>query len=190
MNERSVCPNCGKTLEETMRFCPFCGTALCGAVTQEDEAQGRDNPAARVRARYEAYSEWVVFALNNGEFGRVLAAMFTGNRAFKNSPEHERFLVDIQQLGTELEHDYRTGKARETLQALLRFVLIDCYRDAPSESEWMFMAAEKSFLPLVELLTQEEAASLYPAYRVLRKKNPGFEIQKAIRKQLKKISGD
>ena len=188
MRENKVCPACGKEIDNPeMRFCPFCGTAL----EQPEEAPcGAADPAGEVRARYEAYLNWVESALSDREIGRVLSAMFTGNRAFKNSPEHERFLLDVQAMSERLTDRYRAGEQRETLPPLLRYVLVDCHSDTPQETDWMFLAAEKMFMPLLELLTREEAAALYPVYRRLRKKQPGLEIQKNIQKYLKRAANE
>ena len=56
---------------------------------------------------------------------------------------------------------------------LLRFVLLECYEDISTETEWMFLVAEKLFVPLLALLTREEAEALYVPYKTLRKKQPG-----------------
>ena len=184
MNGTQICPNCGKEIDNAeMRFCPFCGTALVMAAPLPAET-----PVDAVRARYEAYMSWVDSTLAQQEFGRVLSALFTGNRAFKNSPEHEQFLVDLQTMSDDLTADYQAGKQRETLPALLQYVLIDCHRDTPNETDWMFLAAEKMFMPLLELLTQGEAAALFAPYKLLRKKQPGLEIQKNIKKKLKALA--
>jgi len=179
--ERSSCPNCGKTIDSPeMQFCPFCGTALPAPEPEEEL-----DPVGMVRRRYEAYAEWVESTHSNREFSRVLRAMFTGDRSFKNSLEHAKFLTEIEVMGDTLLEAYRAGEKRETLPELLRYVLIDCHQEVPQETDWMYMATEKVFLPMIELLTKEEADVLYPAYQQLRKKQPGLEIQKNVKKRFK-----
>lgn len=184
MNEAKICQNCGKESSGAgVCFCPFCGTALQAA---QPECGGLTDA---VRARYAEYDMWVRSVHKNQAAARVLTMMITGDRTFKNSPEHERFLTDVEKLSEELIARYRAGDARETLPELLQFVLIDCHDGVDQDTDWMFLAAEKVFIPLLELLTQEEAAALYPPYKQLRRKQPGLEIQKNIRKSLKKTAG-
>ena len=184
MNKVMICPNCGKELDgEQMRFCPFCGTEQVQPAAAEEQRS-----VAGVRARYEAYAAWARSARSQKEFGRVLSTLFTGNRAFKNSPEHERFVLDIQSMAEQLIARYEAGEQRDTLPELLRYVLLECYEDISQETEWMYLVAEKFFMPLLSLLTPEEAQALYLPYKALRKKQPGLEIQKNIRKTLKQAA--
>lgn len=183
MNKVMICPNCGKELDgDQMRFCPFCGTE------QVFPAAAELGTVAEVRERYEEYAAWARSARSQKEFGRILSTLFTGNRAFKNSPEHERFVMDVKNMAEKLVARYEAGEQRDTLMELLHYVLLDCYKDIAQETEWMYLVAEKFFMPLLALLTQEEAAELYVPYKSLRKKQPGLEFQKNIRKMLKQAA--
>jgi len=184
MEEKRICPSCGKAVTDPeMRFCPYCGTVLA--------AGGQENAAERIdalRARYEAYDRWVLSAISGKELGAAFKAFVTGNRAFKFSEEHERFINDVQAVGDALLAEYRAGGSRATMPELLRFVLLDCHRDKVAETEWMFLAAEKVFLPMISLLTREEAAALLRPYAELRRKQPGLSVQREVRRELKRCA--
>ncbi len=57
------------------------------------------------------------------------------------------------------------------------------------ETDWMFMAAEKFYLPFIDKLSKEDAGKLYEKYAAIRKKNRGFEVQDSIVKKFKKVLG-
>ena len=142
------------------------------------------------RARYVAYDAWASGVLAERNLGRVAMSWLTGNDAFKRSPEHERFLNDVTAMAGELQTRCAAGECCGELPGLLRYVLVDCHADVPQETDWMFLAAEKLFLPFVECLSAGEAAALYPDYKTLRRRQPGLDAQKQILKALKKRAQD
>ncbi len=169
----AACPACGRTVgTEAARFCPFCGAELGPSVAEETGALDA------IRAAYAEYEAWVEDFFCTERTGSRLMALVTGNGPFKNSPEHAAFLSRVEELVPALT-------PAETPEAL-RFVLLDCHSGQRQEVEWMFLAAEKHFQPLVEALPPDGAAALYPEYRTLRRRAPGFPVQTAILKALKK----
>ena len=186
MNETLICPNCGKECPEGASFCPFCGALLPSRSVRGDA----DSMTELLRARYSAYDAWAGGVLAERNLGRVAIGWLTGNDAFKRSPEHERFLNDVQALTEELQTRCDAGECIGELSGLMRYVLIDCHAEVPQETDWMFLAAEKLFLPFVERLTPDDAAVLYPDYKALRRRQPGLDAQKQILKALKKRAQD
>ena len=53
----------------------------------------------------------------------------------------------------------------------------------------MFLAAEKLFMPHMELLTPGDAQELYLLYKQQRKKDPGLPLQGKIQKRLRQLAG-
>ena len=186
MNEMLHCPSCGKDCPEGASFCPF-----CGALLPSRSVRGEGNSMTElIRARYDAYYTWADSVLAERNLGSVAMSWLTGNDAFKRSSEHERFLNDVTVLSEELQTRCASGESCSELPGLLRYVLIDCHADIPQETEWMFLAAEKLFMPFVECLSAADAAALYPDYKMLRRREPGLDAQKQILKMLKKQAQD
>lgn len=168
-----TCPACGRDVEtDAARFCPFCGAEL--APSAPAQPGGLD----ALRAAYGGYDAWVEDYFRTEGTGSRLLSIVTGNGAFKNSPEHTAFLAQVAALAAALAPEERIPA--------LRFALLDCHDGRRQEVEWMFLAAEKEFIPLAERLSAAEAAELYPAYRALRRRAPGFPVQTTLLKTLKK----
>lgn len=169
-----TCPACGRDVEtDEARFCPFCGAELTAPAAARSALDD-------LRAAYAGYDAWVEDYFRTEGTGSRLLAVVTGNGAFKNSPEHAAFLSQVAELVPALPPE-------ERLPAL-RFALLDCHDGRRQEVEWMFLAAEKDFIPLAEALSAAEAAALYPDYRARRRRAPGFPVQTTLLKTLKKRS--
>ena len=144
----------------------------------------------------------VVFSLTRSEtvtaaFGILRHLDFASpelrSETFTAETEYAAFALaaaDLASLsvGDALLAEYRAGGSRATMPELLRFVLLDCHRDKVAETEWMFLAAEKVFLPMISLLTREEAAALLRPYAELRRKQPGLSVQREVRRELKRCA--
>ena len=183
MRER-ICPGCGERVtEERARFCPICATEL---PKQEPSADRTAALEAALRQRYDDYNAWVTQTRGRDGGGKRILELLTGNSAFKNSEKHEEFFHDIGDKAGALQEAYREAPGSGDIAGLLRYVLIDCHRNAYRETDWLYLVAEQHFLPFAELLAPADAAALYADYRALRKKQKGLPFQTRILKALKR----
>ena len=183
MNEK-ICTVCGTAVEsETAHFCPECGALLPVGPAKWDAGDLED----KLRRRYRAYNDWAVEFRNKDGGARRLLSLVTSSSPFKNSEEHGKFFEDVKARTEELLAAYREEPGSGNLPATLHFALIDCHGFACEEADWMFMAAEQLYMPMLELISGDESAALLAAYQKLRKKNNSFDFQRKIMKKLKSI---
>lgn len=176
----NTCPSCGKEIPASdALFCAYCGASLA----EKDAGTVCDS----VYAVYNEYINWSSrFILERGT-GNTLAAIFTGDREFKDRPEHKSFFDSCGKAAGELYGLFADGKCgSEDILKMLEYVLIDCHKDRMDAVEWMLLAAERHFSPFIPHLSGDEAAALYEPYRRLRRKNRGLPPQDEILKKLKK----
>ena len=103
--------------------------------------------------------------------------------------DRELTFDDLTELGCSRELAARILRllGREELLPLMEYALIGCHEGVDEGTDWMLLAAERLFMPFLELLSGDEAASLYEPYRRLRRKNVGLPPQSEILKTLKKM---
>ncbi len=141
---------------------------------------------------YDLYSDYIRWSSElMGSFGgiKMFSQMFTGGGEYKNREEHRKFFADCGIAAEEYfaaMKDGRTGT--EELPNVLRLVLVDCHYEGDDWADWMLLAAEKHFIPFVDMLSREEAVELYEPYRRLRRGNRGLPPQDEILKKLKKMA--
>ena len=168
-----ICPVCGKKTPaqpDGTGFCIFCGGKLRGDCAENSNVE---YIISQIKSTYAEYNDWVCeYSLKNGGLGKSFAAFFTGNSAFKNHENHENAWAKYYNLCKLLE--------------LLKFALLHDRGDCAPEAGWMYLAVEQFFIPLIDGLTDEERADFYARYKLLRRKEPGFQIQSEILKKLKK----
>ncbi|MBQ9733426.1 MAG: hypothetical protein IJV74_04245 [Clostridia bacterium] len=176
-----ICPGCGKEIGAVdARFCPYCASQLV--------FDGADSMFDELRALYTEYIAWSAeyYAQRSGLL--LFSDMFTGGADYKKREEHGRFYERCAALAKDLAASMGApGADRSLLVPMLRFVLIDCHENCDDWGEWMLLAAEKNFMPLVEMLSGAEAKELYEPYRKLRRKNRGLPPQDELLKKLKKL---
>ena len=183
MNEK-ICTACGAVVEsETARFCPECGALLPEEPARPDAGALEE----RLRARYRAYNDWAEEYRKKDGGARRLLSLVTSSSPFKNSEEHGIFFEDVKARTEELLAAYREAPGSGDLPGMLNFALVDCHGFACTEADWMFMAAEQLYMPMLDLISGDEAAALLGAYQKLRKRNNSFDFQKKIAKKLKSI---
>ncbi len=176
----TVCPACAREIiSPDAAFCSFCGASL-----RED---GAEELFEKIRGIYAVYINWSAEYLAERSAGSSLSALFTGDRAFKERPEHVSFFDSCAETAAKLLGKLSVGTGvSDRLYELMRFVLLECHEDRIASVDWMLLAAEKHFLPFVELLSAEQAAELYEPYRRARRKNKGLPPQDEMLKKLKK----
>ena len=136
---------------------------------------------------YRGYVDWSTgFPKDRGGFG-ILRRLITGNSEYNRQKEHEIFSRQLKGAVEEYGEALRDGLGREELLPLMEYALIGCHEGVDEGTDWMLLAAERLFMPFLELLSGEEAASLYEPYRRLRRKNIGLPPQSEILKTLKKM---
>ena len=180
--KEKICPACGGTVKsEEAKFCPLCGAAL----PELPEMQTVPALEERLKERYAAYNDWVTSIRAKESGGRKLLNLISNSGPFKNSEEHMKFFDEAKALSEELLAHYQATPGAGDLCGLLRFTLVGCHSEAHKDADWMFLAAEQLYLPLLTLLSREEAAVLLPEYQALRKKQKGFAFQTKILNTLK-----
>lgn len=145
-----------------------------------------DSYSGNIIKLYDDYINWSNELL--GSFGGVqmFAQLFTGGAEYNKREEHSAFFSACGEAAGAYLAALGEGEApREELMPLLSYVLIRCHSGGDDWAEWMLLAAEKHFLPFIELLTKEEAAELYEPYRKLRRRNKGLPPQDEMLKKLK-----
>ncbi len=149
----------------------------------------KDSYAQNILDLYKNYITWSADLMDSFGGIKMFSQMFTGGTEYKNREEHKSFIAACEKAAEEYLEALRGGEApREELLSLLKYVLLDCHGECDEWAEWMLLAAEKNFLPYVELLKTEEAEALYEPYRRLRRKNRGLPPQDEFLKKLKKLS--
>lgn len=135
---------------------------------------------------YEGYIGWsTTFILEHGGLN-FLRRFFLGNSEYNRQKEHVEFFNACKKAAEDYLDALRRGEGAEELRALMDYVLVDCHEGWDDSTEWMLLAAEKNFIPLVEMLDESDMAELYEPYRKLRRKNRGLPPQDEILKMLKK----
>ncbi len=177
-----ICPACAKeNISPDALFCSWCGASL--------RKDGAKELFEKIRDIYIEYINWGEFYLAERSAGSSLSALFTGDRAFKERPEHTKFYSSCGETAEKLLTEIKAGEAvSEEFFDLMKFVLIDCHIGRIDSVEWMLLAAEKHFLPFVELLGKAQAAELLEPYRRARRKNKGLPPQDDMLKRLKKCA--
>lgn len=182
-----LCEKCGRELNgEDIRFCPFCGAE----VAEQGSANDVNWHIGRIKALYKGYLDWNTEFFSKRGAGSAVLSLFTGNSAYKNSPQHDEFFNKTKAEAETLCEILRTQTGlEERAEEILRFALIDCHSDTMKEADLMFLAAEQLFIPAVDALSREGAERLYGPYKKLRKRDSGFKPQAELLKKLKSASG-
>ena len=142
----------------------------------------------RIVSLYSEYISWSAELMRSFGGVKIFAQLFTGGGQYKNREEHMEFFKATEEAAGEYFEAQKNGSApREELAELLNFVLITCHEKVDEWGEWMVMAAEKHFVPFVDMLDKEEASRLYGPYRRLRRRNKGLPPQDEILKKLKTL---
>ena len=142
----------------------------------------------KIISLYSEYITWSAELMRSFGGVKIFSQLFTGGGQYKNRPEHEVFFNACGEAAAELSAALNEGLvSKAELVELLRFVLIDCHDRVDEWGDWMLMASEKHFVPMVESLSREEAMPLYEPYRRLRRKNKGLPPQYDIHKILKTL---
>lgn len=178
-----LCEKCGRELTgEDMRFCPFCGAEIADKGSADDA----NWLIGRIKAIYKEYLDWNLDFFAGRGAGSVVMSLFTGNSAYKNSPQHDEFFNKTREQADKLCELMKTQTGLEDrAEEILRFALIDCHSGTLKEADLMFLAAEQLFIPILDVLEPEAAAGLYEPYKMLRKRDSGFKPQAEILKKLK-----
>ena len=137
---------------------------------------------------YDEYLAWSKKLLLSMGGTRAIGQMLTGGAEYKNREEHAEFYHKCEAAVGEYSAALADGSAdRASLMPFLKYILIDVHADCDERAEWMLLAAERHYLPFLELLTAEEAAELFEPYRKLRRRNKGLPPQDEMMKKLKKL---
>ena len=143
-----------------------------------------------LKKEYQNYIAWAARYQQNETLGQKLLHFVSGNRDFQRQPEHMQFYesvsVEAEVLLSQFQED---GESLPFLPLLLRYVFVDCYAGTNKKSSLMFLAADKLFMPHMELLTPGDAQELYLLYKQQRKKDPGLPLQGKIQKRLRQLAG-
>ena len=143
----------------------------------------------RIISLYSGYISWSAELMRSFGGVKIFTQLFTGGGQYKNREEHMVFFKAVEEAAGEYYDALKNGSApKEELAELLSFVLLTCHERVDEWGDWMLMAAEKHFIPFVDLLEREEALSLYEPYRRLRRRNKGLPPQDELLKILKKLS--
>jgi len=135
---------------------------------------------------YEDYTAWsITFLVENGGMN-ILRRFFLGNSEYNKQKEHTTFFKAVTEVAENYAAALDAGEGREELLPLLQYVLVDCHTGCDETTDWMLLASEKNFIPLLDYINEEEAAALSEPYMRLRRKNRGLPPQDEIRKKLKK----
>jgi len=146
-----------------------------------------DSYCSKIIDIYTEYLNWSKRLLRSLGGTKMFSSILTGGAEYKNREEHEEFFCDCKKAVEEYYAAIINGDTgREDLMPLLRYALLDCHSECDERAEWMLLAAEKHFLPFMELITREEAEELYEPYRKLRRSHKGLPPQDEILKKLKK----
>ena len=142
----------------------------------------------KIISLYSDYITWSAELMRSFGGVKIFSQLFTGGGQYKNRAEHEIFFNACGEAAAELAAAMEDGLvAKEELLELLRFVLVDCHEAVDEWGDWMLLASEKHFVPIVDSLSREEAMPLYEPYRRLRRKNKGLPPQYDILKTLKAL---
>ena len=142
----------------------------------------------KIISLYTEYISWSAELMRSFGGVKIFSQLFTGGGQYKNREEHMIFFKAVEEAAGEYYAALKNGSAAKAeLPELLGFVLLSCHERVDEWGDWMLMAAEKHFVPFVDLLEKEEAASLYEPYRRLRRRNKGLPPQEEILKKLKKL---
>ncbi len=142
----------------------------------------------KIFSLYSEYISWSAELMRSFGGIKIFSQLFTGGGQYKNREEHMVFFKATEAAVGEYYDALANGSApREELEEVLRFVLVDCHDAVDEWGDWMLMAAEKHFVPFVDVLEKEEASRLYEPYRRLRRRNKGLPPQDEILKKLKML---
>ena len=114
---------------------------------------------------------------------KVTDGLLGFGRSIKDDPCHERFDERVEQIVSEV---CASAPSPEDAARLARLLLIR--NDTASwhvSAQWMLRAVERHALPLIPLLTKEDASSLQKAYAARYKPWERLPVQKEIEKALK-----
>ena len=135
---------------------------------------------------YEGYIGWSITFLAEHEGLNILHRLFLGNSEYNKQPEHVKFFNAVTAAAENYRAVLASGEGREELLPLLEYVLVSCHDGIDGTTDWMLLASEKNFIPLLDCINDGEAEVLCAPYIRLRRKNRGLPPQDEIRRKLKK----
>ncbi len=185
--DKLYCAKCGKENSiQGAKFCAFCGGELAERLTSPGEETAR--LCRELKNTYINYINWSSDYLASRSVGTVLTGLFTGNGDYNSRQEHKSFASDCEKAAEELCANMKNGGDGSRLWEMLDYVLFQAHGICGNEADWMILAAEKYYIPLVEYLPAKQQRELYERYKAFRKKKMNLPAQEEMLKKLKKLS--
>ena len=185
---RLCCANCGKeNSTEGARFCAFCG----GPLTEKTLTAGQETDllCTALKDLYINYITWSSNYLATRPAGKITIALVTGDRDYKDRPEHDAFAADCEKAAAAVLENLSSPDCKPAaVLELLDFIFFDAYDLCGNEASWLLMACEKFYLPWLDLLPRRELGSLCERYAAFRKKKMKLPAQDELLKKMKKLS--